>query len=594
MSDPLAAARALLAEDPDPETRAELEALVRRAEGGDEAARADLADRLAGPLEFGTAGLRGRVEAGLARMNRLAVIKATWGLGSHLLDEAARGGHDPRSRGVVVGFDGRHSSRLFAEDTAAVLTASASPCASSPIPSRRRSSRSPSPTSARRRAWPSPPATTRRATTATRSTSRAAPRSSRPADAAIAARIAAAPRAGAIPRPAPADAAAHGLRLLLDVERHRGRGGLPRRPRPTARCTAARPRPPHRLHARCTASATGSPCAPSPGPASTASRSSRRRPIPTGPSAPSPFPTPRSRARWTGCSRWPRETGAELVLANDPDADRLAAAVPDPSGRGYRMLSGNEIGVLLADDAIEHAAPDGRTKLVVTTIVSSSLLSRMARDRGVRLPGDAHRLQVDRRRGAPGREGGARLRLRLRGGARLHDGPPGAGQGRHRRRAPARGAGPLPEDRGRDPARPPRRPLRGPRPLAPGPVVGRAAGSGGPRAHRRRDGPAAREPAGADRDEPRRPRPRRGGGRGDASAARAGRPACRARTSSPSSPRTARGSRCARAAPSRRSSSTSSSWGRRGSVATSRPARARLEADGQALRAALTKELKLA
>ncbi|HSD29306.1 MAG TPA: phospho-sugar mutase, partial [Vicinamibacteria bacterium] len=121
MVDPLAAARELLAEDPDPETRAELEALVLRAERGDAAARVDLADRMSGPLEFGTAGLRGRVEAGLARMNRLAVVKATWGLGSHLLDEASRGAPDPRSRGVVVAFDGRHSSRGFAEDAASVL-----------------------------------------------------------------------------------------------------------------------------------------------------------------------------------------------------------------------------------------------------------------------------------------------------------------------------------------------------------------------------------------------------------------------------------------------------------------------------------------
>jgi len=76
------------------------------------------------------------------------------------------------------------------------------------------------------------------------------------------------------------------------------------------------------------------------------------------------------------------DTKAELVLANDPDADRLAAAVPDPFG-GYRMLSGNEIGVLLADDAIEHTDTGGRRKLVVTTIVSSSLLSHIAHDRGV-------------------------------------------------------------------------------------------------------------------------------------------------------------------------------------------------------------------
>ena len=70
MSEPLVLAREFLAGDPDPETRTELEALVKRVEAGDEAARRDLADRFSGPLEFGTAGLRGRVEAGLARMNR--------------------------------------------------------------------------------------------------------------------------------------------------------------------------------------------------------------------------------------------------------------------------------------------------------------------------------------------------------------------------------------------------------------------------------------------------------------------------------------------------------------------------------------------
>jgi phosphomannomutase len=75
-------------------------------------------------------------------------------------------------------------------------------------------------------------------------------------------------------------------------------------------------------------------------------------------------------------------SGAELVLANDPDADRLAVAVPDRRG-GFRMLTGNEVGWLLADDAIRHARALGRPRLVVTTIVSSTLLSRMARDLGV-------------------------------------------------------------------------------------------------------------------------------------------------------------------------------------------------------------------
>src|SRR6185436_13227547 len=105
-----------MAEDPEPGTRAELEALLKRVESGDEAARKDLDDRFSGPLEFGTAGLRGKVEAGLSRMNRLVVIKASRGFASHVLETSGA-----RERGVVIGFDGRHSSRRFAEDAAAVF-----------------------------------------------------------------------------------------------------------------------------------------------------------------------------------------------------------------------------------------------------------------------------------------------------------------------------------------------------------------------------------------------------------------------------------------------------------------------------------------
>src|SRR5262245_34618862 len=118
MSDSLSLARDFIAEDPDPGTRSELETLLKRVQSGDEAARKDLDDRFSGPLEFGTAGLRGKVEAGLARMNRLVVIKASWGFASHVLETA---GKDARERGVAIGFDGRHSSRRFAEDAAAVF-----------------------------------------------------------------------------------------------------------------------------------------------------------------------------------------------------------------------------------------------------------------------------------------------------------------------------------------------------------------------------------------------------------------------------------------------------------------------------------------
>lgn len=73
-------------------------------------------------------------------------------------------------------------------------------------------------------------------------------------------------------------------------------------------------------------------------------------------------------------------TGALLALANDPDADRLGVAIPQPDGT-WRRLYGDEIGWLMADHVLRHTAGDDR--LVVTTLVSSSLLSRMAASHGV-------------------------------------------------------------------------------------------------------------------------------------------------------------------------------------------------------------------
>jgi phosphomannomutase len=78
-----------------------------------------------------------------------------------------------------------------------------------------------------------------------------------------------------------------------------------------------------------------------------------------------------------------RARGADLLLANDPDGDRLAVAVPTGTGTGdWRVLSGDEIGVLLADWLL--AQGQGADRLVVTTIVSSSLLGKLAAARGVR------------------------------------------------------------------------------------------------------------------------------------------------------------------------------------------------------------------
>jgi len=112
----LARAREWLADDPDADTRTELSALLARCEGNEESAWEDLRERFSGFLEFGTAGLRGAMGAGPHRMNRAVVIRAAAGLAAYLTQQvgAAR---------VVIGFDARYGSAQFARDTAAVMTA---------------------------------------------------------------------------------------------------------------------------------------------------------------------------------------------------------------------------------------------------------------------------------------------------------------------------------------------------------------------------------------------------------------------------------------------------------------------------------------
>ncbi|MCB0963835.1 MAG: hypothetical protein KDA98_11140, partial [Acidimicrobiales bacterium] len=120
-TDLLAAARAWLAADPDPRTVAELTRVLADVEAGDADAAADLADRFAGELEFGTAGLRGALGAGPNRMNLAVVIRAAAGVAAWLT--SPDGGADAAERGVAVCFDARHRSADFAEATAQVLAA---------------------------------------------------------------------------------------------------------------------------------------------------------------------------------------------------------------------------------------------------------------------------------------------------------------------------------------------------------------------------------------------------------------------------------------------------------------------------------------
>ncbi|MDG6238173.1 phospho-sugar mutase [Glaesserella parasuis] len=105
-----------LDQDPDLETRAELEQLISQAKANDAKAQAELASRFDGRLQFGTAGLRGRLQAGSMGMNRVLVAQAAGGLADFLK------GYD-KEPSIVLGYDGRKNSDVFARDTAEIMAA---------------------------------------------------------------------------------------------------------------------------------------------------------------------------------------------------------------------------------------------------------------------------------------------------------------------------------------------------------------------------------------------------------------------------------------------------------------------------------------
>ncbi|MHC6591100.1 phospho-sugar mutase [Arthrobacter sp. C152] len=115
-------ARDWAAQDPDPVTEASLLELIRLAGGGDPAARQELEDSFRGTLQFGTAGLRAALGPGPNRMNRVVVRRAAAGLAAFLLDAVAKAAPGTRPR-AVVGYDARHNSDIFAAETAAIFTA---------------------------------------------------------------------------------------------------------------------------------------------------------------------------------------------------------------------------------------------------------------------------------------------------------------------------------------------------------------------------------------------------------------------------------------------------------------------------------------
>ena len=359
-TDVTSVARAWLAAEPDADMRAELEQLLRGDVG-------ELTERFAGRLQFGTAGLRAAVGAGPLRMNRLVVRQAAAGLVDHLLATQA----DATRRGVIIGYDMRRKSDLFALDTARV-------CAARGVRAMIFRGIVPTPVLA----WSIRGVDAIAGVMVTASHNPPADNGYKvylgtgaqivpPADTEISARIDSVD-------PCTVELAPEDDPLIewLDDEllsayvdaapRVRFRRELTGRPVAYtamhgvggATLVAAFERaglaPPHLV-------------------------TEQQQPDGTFPTV--SFPNPEEPGAMDLLLAAAAAAGAPVALANDPDADRLGAAIPQRDGT-WRRLTGDELGALLADHVLRHTSGDDR--LVITTLVSSSLLARMAARHGAR------------------------------------------------------------------------------------------------------------------------------------------------------------------------------------------------------------------
>ena len=356
MTDDLVAqARAWIADDPDESTRAELERVIEAVEAGDTAALADLTDRFDGTLEFGTAGLRGAVAAGPNRMNRAVVTRAAAGLAAYLVGSGATGP-------VVVGRDARHGSDDFSRDTAEVLTGAGIPVWVLPRPL---------PTPVLAFAIRELGCSAGVMVTASHNPpqdngykvylgdgSQIVP----PADSEIASRIAAVGSVLELPRGSTAKTLTEDVvDRYLDTVAELAEDG------PRDLRIVYTP-----LHG--VGGTTAAQVLETAGFEAPRVVAQQEQPDPDFPTV--AFPNPEEPGAMDLAMALAEEHGADIVVANDPDADRCAAAIPGP--HGWRMLRGDEVGALLG----HHLLSRGRKGTYATTIVSSTLLGAMARAAG--------------------------------------------------------------------------------------------------------------------------------------------------------------------------------------------------------------------
>ncbi|MFJ3381986.1 phospho-sugar mutase [Curtobacterium sp. NPDC090217] len=356
-------ARAWLAQDPDDTTRDELSEVLTAATSGDPTALATLDERFAGRLQFGTAGLRAELGWGPLRMNRVVVSQAAAGLARFLIETG-------RDRSVVIGYDGRVNSDVFARDSAEVMRGLGLDVTLLP-------SALPTPVLAFAvrhlgvgagvmvTASHNPPRDNgyKVYLGGDDDGSQIVP----PVDASIADAIAAVGSVADLARATDYTVAGSELvdAYVAATAAIVPAPALPVDAQPSVVYTA--------MHgvgwetARAVFAAAGF--------AEPAVVPEQIEPDGAFPTV--SFPNPEEPGAMDLATARGTEVGADLVIANDPDADRLALAIPDGSG-SFRRLSGNEVGWLLGWRAASRAVDAGASGVLAASIVSSPALSRVA------------------------------------------------------------------------------------------------------------------------------------------------------------------------------------------------------------------------
>lgn len=364
-----------LAGDPDSTTRAELEALVADGSQG-----AELADRFASRLEFGTAGLRGLMGSGPNRMNRAVVIQTAHAIGQHLRD-IEKGAGDMNRVHVAVGYDGRKLSRVFAEDTACVLAAQgilvhlfsdACPTPALAFATKEMkcsagimvtASHNPPEYNGYKVYWSG------------------GVQIIPPVDRDIAARIERTPPATDVPRISLEEARRNNLVVDIDskieesyIERVTAMAPMRKNASLNIVYTAMHGVGDRLVHAVLERSGF-----------KVFSVPEQSKPDGNFPTV--RFPNPEEKGALDLAKKHAKERNADVIIANDPDADRLAVCAKgragSPQADEYVQLTGNELGVILGHHTLTRLARV-QNPVLLASIVSSPMLGFVARALGAR------------------------------------------------------------------------------------------------------------------------------------------------------------------------------------------------------------------